>query len=380
VTILARFAPELAALGGWLMTLLVHSALCCAAALAAGRWLVRDPHSRDRLWKLALLAPIVTATFATIGAARYPGRAFSAAPIISIAPGGGRVDLNVKRTSVNGVETVTTERSNLDGLFLIAVFSVIVMGAGSFSVLRFATRRVRAARAIAGRKILARESDDWSSVPQFVARRPLRISLSSEITSPVALSGTEICLPTGTFSQLTSSQRHSILRHEVSHLERRDPEWILLGQLIANAMVAQPLARLVVEQMRRDAEFICDDEAVSRHASPRALAESLAILARPFDSLASALGSHYSSSPIVERAERLLGQSDTFGRRSRQARRIWTTVAATFACATLAASPALTLSASEPLSEGALPLSIRPMIVTDEKDLFLTSPSLPIRR
>jgi beta-lactamase regulating signal transducer with metallopeptidase domain len=135
-------------------------------------------------------------------------------------------------------------------------------------------------------------------------------------------------------------------------------------------MVVQPLIGLVVERMRRDAEFICDDNAVSSHASPRALAESLAILARPFDSLASSLlGSHYSSSPIVERAERLLAPCATSGTSSVRTR-LWTTVAATIACALLAASPALSLSHTEPrLDNEAVPSSSRPMIVTDEREV-----------
>jgi beta-lactamase regulating signal transducer with metallopeptidase domain len=264
---------------------------------------------------------------------------------------------------------------------VIAIFSAFVVGAASLSLLRFARRRRLAELAMGDRQILPANSDDWLSVPTFIAGRPLRLSLSSEISSPVALTRSEICLPSETFSRLTSSQRRSILAHEVAHLERRDPEWMLFGQLVASALVVQPLSHLVVGRMRRDAEFICDDKAASGQAGPRALAESLAILARRFDPLASAvLGSHYASSSIVERAERLLGSQTGLGT-SRAPRREWTTVAAIAACALLAASPALTLATSEPQRHNdAPPSSSRPMIVTDEREVLLSSHSLNFRR
>ncbi len=329
-------------LAGWLITYMLHSLLCCAAALGLGRWAMHDPHSRDRLWKFGLVAPILTATWTTIVAAFYPERGISTLSSVSIAEGGGKLEMNVP-----------------------LALSMIAMVLIAFGLLRFARRRRLATRMIADRHPLPGASTVWTSVPAFVYGRAVLLSLSDAISSPIALDRAEICLPIETFLELTSSQQRSILAHEIAHLVRRDPQWMLLGSLIAGATLFQPLNALVLECLRRDAEFICDDIAVGGKASPKALAESLAVFARHFDPVAfSALGSHYGGSPLVERAERILGPRS-------QARPIrqFATGGVMVACSLLALTPALTIAGTHPRETE--PRLSAPRLITEEKDVVL---------
>ena len=57
----------------WLLTWFVHAIIACAIALAAGRWVIREPRFRDYLWKGALLAPLASSCIAA-AIATLPGR------------------------------------------------------------------------------------------------------------------------------------------------------------------------------------------------------------------------------------------------------------------------------------------------------------------
>jgi beta-lactamase regulating signal transducer with metallopeptidase domain len=71
-------------------------------------------------------------------------------------------------------------------------------------------------------------------------------------------------------------------------------------------LAAQPLVRMVARRLRRDAEFICDDIAVGRTGDGLAYVRALTVFASEHDPLAVPVLA-YGSSPIVQRAERVLG-------------------------------------------------------------------------
>src|SRR5688572_27640785 len=58
--------------------------------------------------------------------------------------------------------------------------------------------------------------------------RAIALTVSDRLTSPVALSGDEICLPSRALAELDPIRMESILAHELAHLVRRDPAWLTI--------------------------------------------------------------------------------------------------------------------------------------------------------
>lgn len=279
---MATGSSALIPLAGWISTYLVHSMICCGLALTFGRWLLTSAQTRDRTWKLALLAPFVTATIATMSAAARP--LLTASPVIARSIG----------------------VRDFDSRLLAAFVCICALLPGAVATGALVLRRRRAFGSLRDRVALSPHAEEWRAIPSFVAGRAVTLTSLDGLSSPVALPHAEICLPASTFDGLSASQRRVVLAHEIAHLERRDPQWLLIGSVVAAIAAVQPLNRLVVKRMQRDAEFICDGIAVSQHSDPRGLVESLAIFAASFDTLTPAVGSLYVTSPIVARAERLL--------------------------------------------------------------------------
>jgi hypothetical protein len=109
--------------------------------------------------------------------------------------------------------------------------------------------------------------------------RPVRLTQARGLASPVAMLGFEIVLPASLLARLEEGQRATILAHELGHLVRRDPMWLLAGETIQAVFFFQPLNLLVRARLRETAESLCDDAAVLSTGDGKALAETLAELA-----------------------------------------------------------------------------------------------------
>jgi len=90
-------------------------------------------------------------------------------------------------------------------------------------------------------------------------RLPVRLTASSTISSPVALGGREICLPSAALVELEPEQQRAMLAHELAHLVRRDPQWLGLACLIERAFFFQPLNRLARANIQQSAEYLADE-------------------------------------------------------------------------------------------------------------------------
>lgn len=110
-------------------------------------------------------------------------------------------------------------------------------------------------------------------------RRTPRLTCTSRISSPVAFGIGEICVPETALTDLDSEQQRSLLAHELAHLARRDPIWLVAGSLIERIFWIQPLNRIANREIARSAEFLADDWAVRRTGSGDALARCLAQVA-----------------------------------------------------------------------------------------------------
>jgi HEAT repeat protein len=105
------------------------------------------------------------------------------------------------------------------------------------------------------------------------------LTSTSRISSPVALGIREICVPDTVLTDLDREQQRSLLAHELAHIARRDPVWLVVGSFIERVFWIQPLNRVANSEIARSTEFLCDDWAVGRTGSGVPLARCLAQVA-----------------------------------------------------------------------------------------------------
>ncbi len=105
--------------------------------------------------------------------------------------------------------------------------------------------------------------------------RPLRLTHSEQLTSPIALGPSEICVPDRALDGLTPDQQEAMLAHEMAHLVRRDPLWIKVFALFEIVFFFQPLNMWARKRQQAAAEHLCDAWAVRKTGKPNALASCL---------------------------------------------------------------------------------------------------------
>ena len=106
----------------------------------------------------------------------------------------------------------------------------------------------------------------------------VRLTLSSALGSPIALVSHEIIVPPRAL-ELEPRQQEAMLAHELAHVVRRDPAWLVLAAIIEAALFIQPLNRLARRGMQEAAEELSDDWAVRHLGSGLHLARCLAEVA-----------------------------------------------------------------------------------------------------
>ncbi|MCB2156705.1 PDZ domain-containing protein [bacterium] len=143
-------------------------------------------------------------------------------------------------------------------------------------------------------------------------KRPIRLTMSPALSSPIALGSDEICLPEKALRVLGRDEQRCMLAHELSHLVRRDPSWLRFCCVLERVVFFQPLNRFARRRMQAIAEFLCDDFAAHHTGQSLTMARCLAEIAswvspapgRPLP----VAGMAEKGSPLVQRVERLLDQ------------------------------------------------------------------------
>jgi beta-lactamase regulating signal transducer with metallopeptidase domain len=145
------------------------------------------------------------------------------------------------------------------------------------------------------------------SLPIVTHGAAVRLSAAPDLQSPVALGSFEVCLPSDVVDDFSERHQRSLIAHEVAHLDRRDPAWLFVAELIAALSAFQPLVFVVLRAFRHDVELICDEIAVRRTSDQESLIAALARLASPFDPRSPLHGAvaAYDGSPLVARAQRI---------------------------------------------------------------------------
>jgi beta-lactamase regulating signal transducer with metallopeptidase domain len=328
-------------LAAWLLTYAIHSTILLGTAWIVTRFARTRLALRDVLWKTALLGALVTASWqvALPGVGPAAGRwslphravAAAAAPSYRLVPGGFVVNTDGPEDARGGVSAEASRTGAIEvpaardrasaavhaGWRAISPFLPLVLvllwilGAG-LSIFRLGLAKVRLHHLLRGRRPLS-----GGPLPERLdrlrrsagIRRPVRLTVSERIPGPVALGRSEICLPGRALTDLDPVHQESVLAHELGHLARRDPAWLVATATIEAIFFFQPLNRLARRSLRETAEFLCDDWAVTHTGRSLTLARCLAEVAgwihapaRP--ALASAMAE--GGSPLVRRIERLL--------------------------------------------------------------------------
>jgi beta-lactamase regulating signal transducer with metallopeptidase domain len=308
----------------WGITYLVHSSLLIAAVWIASRF-VRSTSARETFWKIALIAPLLTASVQTNVPLPHatPARiTLPAATALSTAPAAFQPTETIDET--RRTEIAPLHRSPDPRTLIIGVW----LAGAALMLLRLFAGRAWFARALRDRVELLREHDRLARLRAAMACRPLvRLTESSAVGSPIAMSqftsGWEIVVPRVTFARLSDEQKETILAHEIAHLLRRDLLWLLGGELIKALLFLQPLNWIAQKKMKECAEFLCDDLAVRHTSNPRALAETLAELATAFTPMPRAVAAMAEGgSNLMARVARVLSMHGDRERPLRLASRI----------------------------------------------------------
>ena len=320
-SVIARGADVAAA---WLLTYLVHSTVILLIA-----WVVTSRASvtdtvRDVVWKFALVGGIVTASVQTMVAREPLGGQLQIASRTAVDPTPFRMAMRPAPGHTTRRFVIAPPRGTRWSAALVVLW-LTSSGGG----LLWLTLRHGRTMGILGDRTPLDGTPVRASLDDLLARSgvsmPVALSSSSVIASPIALSGNEVCLPRRALLELAPNELEAMLAHEVAHLVRRDPQWLIVARVVETVLFMQPLNRLARHRLQDVAEFLCDDWAVSRMGQPVTLAKCLAAVAewvgkapkvrtprlQPMSAMAESTGS-----PLVRRVGRILD-----GRHARRERR-----------------------------------------------------------
>lgn len=258
----------LGTVAGWLLTYLVHSTLLIAAAEAVGR-IVGSAALRDLLWKVAMLGALVTAGARIPAEVEIPSE-WRISPASSLEAGAsGIVAPATAAAAEPAALRVDPAWAALGlGLWLACALPLTALRLGGYLRLRLLLRerrRVRHGEALGEVDRLARRAG--------VAG--VRLSTLEGLPTPIALGSREICLPPRALTELGVPERSGMLAHEMAHLRRRDPWWLLASHLVESVLWIQPLNRLVRHRLVEVSEEICDRRAAEETGDNLALARCL---------------------------------------------------------------------------------------------------------
>ena len=286
----------------WLATYLLHSSVLLGAAWLLSRLpALSAPQAQDALWKTALVGGIVTASvFAGGGGwaewavlpAEEPGHLERAVPALQEMPALQDVMVMQEDASAMPVAVWSGARQPASvavdapllgfpaqPLSVPAALGLLWLLGGLVEGLRRLRHHRRFLDALGVR---ARVTDGLAPLvladlaERAGVRRPVRLTTSATLRSPVALDGwrqAEICVP-GAALALPAAELRALLAHEAAHLARRDPAWLGLFALAESALWMQPLNRLARRGQQEAAESLCDGWAASQSA-PTAMAGCL---------------------------------------------------------------------------------------------------------
>jgi len=310
------------ALIGWLLTYALHSTILLGAAwLFASR--ARSHPVREVIWKTALFGGFITATGQTVLALNplagrvtlraAPEASAGLQPIASFEDASGALAArSIATEAAEGTDPAVGIPAAAPRL---AARTLFVLGWAAMAVALvgvYGLQRKFFARRIAGRRpVMTHPLAEMLEIlsAEVGILRPIRLTASPALASPVALGSSEIAIPEAALTDLDPDQQRGMLAHELAHLERHDPAWLTAACLAERIAFFQPLNRLARRRMQESAEYLCDEWAVRRTGSGVFLAKCLAKVAEWMDASPRAVpvaGMAEERSHLVARVRRLL--------------------------------------------------------------------------
>ncbi|HEX9393243.1 MAG TPA: M56 family metallopeptidase, partial [Gemmatimonadales bacterium] len=343
----------------WLLTYLIHSTVLLGLAWLVTRRLRLEPAASDLLWKVALLAGLVTGTIqsrlqltppaaVTLPVTTLPQAAPLSQPAALAA---NAANQSVQQPLQQSTGTPLSRGPSLP-LVLVLLWGFVALA----SSLYYVGRRLILVGRLADRRTvsdgpLAATLADLQRTTGY--RRRVHLTMARTISSPVALGLSEICVPELALSELGAEQQRSMLAHELAHLARRDSLWLSGASLIERLFFFQPLNRLARRELETTAEYLSDEWAMRKTGSAVSLAKCLATVAEWIQ--ASPLGVPVAGlaerrSLLVARISRLLdGRLPS----SPASRRRWAVAATLGVALTIAAAPRVSQGVAAVTTSGA---------------------------
>src|SRR5438067_3742546 len=352
---MSAFASSLFA---WLLTYLIHSTVLLGVAWLVTRPRRLEPAARELLWKVALVAGLVTGTIQsrlqlrTHAAVTLPAAASPAAPSVrepAIVPSNESPVGTTSPTSRTSTTSTTSAalRAALP-LLTVLLWAAVALGSSLYYVARrlILVGRLADRRAVSDGPLAATLAELRRSTGY---RHRVHLTMARTISSPVALGLSEICVPELALSDLGAEQQRSMLAHELAHLARRDSLWLAGASLIERCFFFQPLNRLARRELETTAEYLSDEWAMRKTGSAVALAKCLATVAewiQAFPLGGPMAGLAERRSLLVSRISRLLeGRLPS----SPVSRRGWAVAATLGVAVTIAAAPHVSSPVVPPL-------------------------------
>src|SRR3954463_1856402 len=275
----------------WLLTYAIHSSVLLSLVWVLVRVRRFSPGASELLWKSAMLGGFLTASIQLKLDVRPAGTLMLQPPVVTApATTVSRIDKPKTSTRTDAAQTeiapqLQPSTGRLRPAVVMSRSSGLVAGWGLIALvlgLSYVARRLILVGRLGDRRAV-QEDQLLDVLVQLVDDAGLRrtpvLTSSSQISSPVALGINEICVPETALTELDLEQQQSLLAHELAHLARRDPVWLIVGSLIERVFWIQPLNRVASREIATSAEFLCDDWAVRRTGSGVPLARCLAQVA-----------------------------------------------------------------------------------------------------
>jgi len=276
----------------WLATFALHSSAWLSLAWLLTRG-VRVARLRDLAWKAAALASVLTPSLA-LAVSRQPAwelrAATAGAPAAPAAThagaSGGPIALraqtaaNLRRATIGAPRPAQSPSAVESGSvpWTLGLAAAWLLGAG-LGVARLCAARRRLLRAIGPRARVTQGPllETWCELARGYSRR-VRLTRSRAFHSPITLMR-EVCLPERAETELGADERRGLLAHELAHVVRRDPQWLLAVHALERVFFFQPLFGIARRRLQHEMELASDDWAVRRLGRPLPVARCLARVA-----------------------------------------------------------------------------------------------------
>ncbi|NQZ07906.1 MAG: M56 family metallopeptidase [Algicola sp.] len=321
------FIPEywLTGLGSWAVSYLLHSTVILGVVLLLTHFGKLISESRkDVLLKMGLVAGILTASLQFV---QSSNGTFVSTIVVDVAPVPGKADnqlssesriISTKNLIMVVPEQMAAAPASQNGQrFTINWLNGLLVFwlAGSvFFAVRFVWLWQSFKRTIGKRTVLEHQPtiDLCCRLKEKMGiNRQIELTQSDQITSPMAIGLSQICIPHGLWLEVDEEQLTAIIAHELAHLSRIDPIWLFFWHLMSIVFFFQPFNKLTQLSFQSRAEFLADATAVRQTKDPVAMVNSLMSAAKlasrgSFSSLTSHLLGR--NATIVERSRLLLAE------------------------------------------------------------------------